>query len=130
MIPGCFHKLLQLIEENAVIIAAVALGIAALEVQKKQNNAKPHRFILSATGLLECCVLAHIDEPTVNDLLSLQLSLASERGGAFSSARARYFPQKLINRVNWRGNIGLRLSGGLKHDSRYIILLFHNWMCK
>ncbi|XP_068447990.1 tetraspanin 34a [Clinocottus analis] len=32
MIDGCFHKLLQLIEENAEIIAAVALGIAALEV--------------------------------------------------------------------------------------------------
>lgn len=34
MIDGCFDKLLQLIEDNAVIIAAVALGIAALEVQK------------------------------------------------------------------------------------------------
>lgn len=31
-IDGCFQKLLQLIEENAVIIAAVILGIAALEV--------------------------------------------------------------------------------------------------
>lgn len=34
MIEGCFDKLLQLIEDNAVIIAGVALGIAALEVQK------------------------------------------------------------------------------------------------
>uniref|UniRef100_A0A8C2XK39 Tetraspanin n=1 Tax=Cyclopterus lumpus TaxID=8103 RepID=A0A8C2XK39_CYCLU len=32
MIEGCFNKLLQLIEENAGIIGAVALGIAALEV--------------------------------------------------------------------------------------------------
>ncbi|XP_068583776.1 tetraspanin 34a [Cebidichthys violaceus] len=32
MIDGCFTMLLQLIEENAVIIAGVALGIAALEV--------------------------------------------------------------------------------------------------
>ncbi|XP_070683629.1 tetraspanin 34a [Pempheris klunzingeri] len=32
VMPGCFDKLLQLIEENAVIIAAVALGIAALEI--------------------------------------------------------------------------------------------------
>ncbi|XP_040892300.1 tetraspanin-1-like [Toxotes jaculatrix] len=32
MVAGCFDKLLQLIEENAVIIAAVALGIAALEI--------------------------------------------------------------------------------------------------
>ncbi|KAK5865961.1 hypothetical protein PBY51_020191 [Eleginops maclovinus] len=31
-IDGCLHKLLQLIEENAVIIAAVVLGIAALEI--------------------------------------------------------------------------------------------------
>nr|ACQ58149.1 Tetraspanin-1 [Anoplopoma fimbria] len=31
-IDGCFTMLLQLIEDNAVIIAAVALGIAALEV--------------------------------------------------------------------------------------------------
>ncbi|XP_042340318.1 tetraspanin 34 [Plectropomus leopardus] len=31
-IDGCFDRLLQLIEENAVIIAAVALGIAALEI--------------------------------------------------------------------------------------------------
>ncbi|XP_041641476.1 tetraspanin-1-like [Cheilinus undulatus] len=31
-IDGCFHKLLQLIEDNAVIVAAVALGIAALEI--------------------------------------------------------------------------------------------------
>ncbi|XP_069553229.1 tetraspanin 34a [Brachyistius frenatus] len=31
-IGGCFNKLLQLIEENAMIIAAVALGIAALEI--------------------------------------------------------------------------------------------------
>lgn len=34
MVNGCFDKLLQLIEDNAVIIAAVALAIAALEVQK------------------------------------------------------------------------------------------------
>ncbi|KAF3687548.1 Tetraspanin-1 [Channa argus] len=32
MIDGCFDKLLQLIEDNAVIVAAVALGIAALEI--------------------------------------------------------------------------------------------------
>ncbi|XP_071395261.1 tetraspanin-1-like [Centroberyx affinis] len=32
MIDGCFEKLLQLIEDNAVIIAAVALAIAALEI--------------------------------------------------------------------------------------------------
>ncbi|TMS23697.1 Tetraspanin-8 [Larimichthys crocea] len=32
MIDGCFNKLLQLIEENALIIAGVALGIAALEI--------------------------------------------------------------------------------------------------
>ncbi|XP_041838016.1 tetraspanin 34 [Melanotaenia boesemani] len=32
MVLGCFDKLLELIEENAVIIAAVALGIAALEI--------------------------------------------------------------------------------------------------
>ncbi|XP_026159376.1 tetraspanin-1-like [Mastacembelus armatus] len=32
MVDGCFDKLLQLIEDNAVIIAAVALGIAALEI--------------------------------------------------------------------------------------------------
>ncbi|KAK5926528.1 hypothetical protein CgunFtcFv8_022091 [Champsocephalus gunnari] len=31
-IDGCFQKLLQLIEENAVIIVAVILGIAALEI--------------------------------------------------------------------------------------------------
>uniref|UniRef100_A0A3Q0QYU9 Tetraspanin n=1 Tax=Amphilophus citrinellus TaxID=61819 RepID=A0A3Q0QYU9_AMPCI len=31
-IDGCFDKLLQLIEDNAQIIAAVALGIAALEI--------------------------------------------------------------------------------------------------
>ncbi|KAM9314557.1 tetraspanin 34a [Pholidichthys leucotaenia] len=31
-IDGCFDKLLQLIEDNAMIIAAVALGIAALEI--------------------------------------------------------------------------------------------------
>lgn len=34
MIDGCFDKLMKLIEDNAVIIAAVALGIAALEVQE------------------------------------------------------------------------------------------------
>lgn len=38
MVDGCFDKLLQLIEENAVIIAAVALGIAALEVQETLLN--------------------------------------------------------------------------------------------
>ncbi|XP_077460902.1 tetraspanin 34a [Stigmatopora argus] len=32
LVDGCFKKLLQLIEENAVIIAGVALGIAALEI--------------------------------------------------------------------------------------------------
>ncbi|XP_038569633.1 tetraspanin-1-like [Micropterus salmoides] len=32
MIDGCLNKLLQLIEDNVVIIAAVALGIAALEI--------------------------------------------------------------------------------------------------
>ncbi|XP_037328220.2 tetraspanin 34a [Pungitius pungitius] len=32
MIDGCFTKLLQLIKENAVVISAVALGIAALEI--------------------------------------------------------------------------------------------------
>ncbi|KAK2816901.1 hypothetical protein Q5P01_025092 [Channa striata] len=32
MIDGCFDKLLQLIEDNAVIIAAVALGVAAFEI--------------------------------------------------------------------------------------------------
>ncbi|XP_010738881.1 tetraspanin 34a [Larimichthys crocea] len=32
MIDGCFNKLLQLIEENALIVAGVALGIAALEI--------------------------------------------------------------------------------------------------
>lgn len=32
MVLGCFDKLVELIEENAVIIAAVALGIAALEI--------------------------------------------------------------------------------------------------
>lgn len=31
-VPGCFNKLLQFISDNAVIIAAVALGIAALEI--------------------------------------------------------------------------------------------------
>ncbi|XP_008274906.1 tetraspanin 34a [Stegastes partitus] len=31
-IDGCFDKLLQLIEDNALIIAAVAIGIAALEI--------------------------------------------------------------------------------------------------
>lgn len=31
-VKGCFHALLQLIEENAVLIGGVALGIAALEV--------------------------------------------------------------------------------------------------
>ncbi|XP_030000844.1 tetraspanin-1-like [Sphaeramia orbicularis] len=31
-VDGCYSKLVQFIEENAVIIAAVALGIAALEV--------------------------------------------------------------------------------------------------
>ncbi|XP_035494039.1 tetraspanin 34 [Scophthalmus maximus] len=31
-VDGCFHRLLQLIEDNAVIIAAVALGIVALEI--------------------------------------------------------------------------------------------------
>ncbi|XP_054636331.1 tetraspanin-1-like [Dunckerocampus dactyliophorus] len=32
LVDGCFNKLLQLIEDNAVIVAAVALGIAALEI--------------------------------------------------------------------------------------------------
>uniref|UniRef100_A0A1A8RUF8 Tetraspanin n=1 Tax=Nothobranchius rachovii TaxID=451742 RepID=A0A1A8RUF8_9TELE len=32
MVEGCFKKFLELIEQNAVIIAGVALGIAALEV--------------------------------------------------------------------------------------------------
>nr|XP_020452757.1 tetraspanin-1-like [Monopterus albus] len=32
MVDGCFNKLLQLMEENAVIAAGVALGIAALEI--------------------------------------------------------------------------------------------------
>ncbi|XP_022622599.1 tetraspanin-1-like [Seriola dumerili] len=32
MIDGCYFKLLQLIEDNAVIVAAVALGIAAIEI--------------------------------------------------------------------------------------------------
>nr|XP_040043454.1 tetraspanin 34 [Gasterosteus aculeatus aculeatus] len=32
MVDGCFTRLLQLIEENAVVVAAVALGIAALEL--------------------------------------------------------------------------------------------------
>uniref|UniRef100_A0A3Q2UA22 Tetraspanin n=1 Tax=Fundulus heteroclitus TaxID=8078 RepID=A0A3Q2UA22_FUNHE len=31
-VPGCFNRLVQLFEENAVIIAAVAMGIAALEI--------------------------------------------------------------------------------------------------
>ncbi len=31
-IPGCFHALKKLVDDNAVIIIAVALGIAALEV--------------------------------------------------------------------------------------------------
>lgn len=34
MIDGCFVKLVALIEENAVIIAGVAIGIAALEVRR------------------------------------------------------------------------------------------------
>lgn len=38
MIDGCFNKLLQLIEENALIIAGVALGIAALEVKKSSSG--------------------------------------------------------------------------------------------
>lgn len=32
MIDGCLNKLVAAIEENAVIIAGVAIGIAALEV--------------------------------------------------------------------------------------------------
>ncbi|XP_074486523.1 tetraspanin-1-like [Sebastes fasciatus] len=32
MMDGCFTKLLELIEDNAVIVAAVVLGIAALEI--------------------------------------------------------------------------------------------------
>nr|XP_057930495.1 tetraspanin-1-like [Doryrhamphus excisus]XP_057930496.1 tetraspanin-1-like [Doryrhamphus excisus] len=32
LVDGCFKKLLQLIEENALIVAVVALGIAALEI--------------------------------------------------------------------------------------------------
>uniref|UniRef100_A0A3Q1H2E1 Tetraspanin n=1 Tax=Acanthochromis polyacanthus TaxID=80966 RepID=A0A3Q1H2E1_9TELE len=32
-IDGCFDKLVKLIEDNALVIAAVAIGIAALEVQ-------------------------------------------------------------------------------------------------
>lgn len=32
MVLGCFDKLVELIEDNAVIIAAVALGIAAFEI--------------------------------------------------------------------------------------------------
>ncbi|XP_061587276.1 tetraspanin-1-like [Cololabis saira] len=31
-VPGCFHVLLKFIEDNVLIIAAVALGIAALEI--------------------------------------------------------------------------------------------------
>lgn len=34
MTDGCFDKLLELIQDNALIIAGVALGIGALEVQK------------------------------------------------------------------------------------------------
>ncbi|KAM6904502.1 tetraspanin 35 [Xenentodon cancila] len=30
--PGCFHKIKQLINDNTIVIVAVALGIAALEV--------------------------------------------------------------------------------------------------
>lgn len=37
-VGGCFDKLLQLIKDNAVIIAAVAVGVAALEVQKAVSN--------------------------------------------------------------------------------------------
>ena len=33
-VDGCYDKLLELIENNAVVIAGVALGIVALEVQK------------------------------------------------------------------------------------------------
>ncbi|KAJ0032987.1 hypothetical protein NQD34_000094 [Periophthalmus magnuspinnatus] len=32
MVPGCYWKLLDFIKENAVIVAGVALGIAALEI--------------------------------------------------------------------------------------------------
>lgn len=32
MIEGCLNKLVAAIEENAIIIAGVAIGIAALEV--------------------------------------------------------------------------------------------------
>ncbi len=53
-IDGCFSKLLHLIEDNYVIIAAVVLGIAALEVQKTKSPGSFH--ISSATSLEECCV--------------------------------------------------------------------------
>ncbi|CAG5938008.1 unnamed protein product [Menidia menidia] len=33
MVEGCFDKLVELFEDNAVIVAAVALGVAAFEVQ-------------------------------------------------------------------------------------------------
>lgn len=67
MIEGCFNKLLQLIEENAVIIAAVALGIAALEV-KKSTSVQGHRRSqtgIRAKDLKSCdpfsvCCLAYI----------------------------------------------------------------------
>ncbi|KAI3353302.1 hypothetical protein L3Q82_019840 [Scortum barcoo] len=36
-IDGCFDKLLTLIEDNAVIVGGVVLGIAALEVQKTKS---------------------------------------------------------------------------------------------
>ncbi|XP_072319287.1 tetraspanin 34a [Eucyclogobius newberryi] len=32
LVPGCFTRLVEFIEENAVIVAGVALGIAALEI--------------------------------------------------------------------------------------------------
>ena len=42
MADGCIDRIVQLIEDNAVIVAAVALGITALEVRKTTSYLPPH----------------------------------------------------------------------------------------
>uniref|UniRef100_A0A3B3ZUR7 Tetraspanin n=1 Tax=Periophthalmus magnuspinnatus TaxID=409849 RepID=A0A3B3ZUR7_9GOBI len=40
MVPGCYWKLLDFIKENAVIVAGVALGVAALEVKISKRKCR------------------------------------------------------------------------------------------
>lgn len=52
----CFNKLLQLIEDNALIIAAVAIGVAGLEVNDRMHC----EWIYSVSCFMTCVILVDV----------------------------------------------------------------------